>query len=319
MTSATLAPAFAMRSDLPPVPAADDNRHKLRDVPHCREANALMFQLPERGLAGFVYFWVDKDGMAGAAAYAFGPGIAVPVIERYDSVKVPDDMDFTDWDVQGLTARLGDVHQAMDFTFAGDRVQIDARYEAFHPPYAFSSHKDGCPPYYADDRTEQHGRVTGTMVLDGEEIALDHFMQRDHSWGPRVWGLNQHYKWFHATTANAYVHFFEMQSFGRALVRGFVARDGLMSEIRRIDYDYAFDDTMHQKRFDVVVTDAAGRETRIETKIYATTEFQADPMIYLKEGAVTVAMVGEEGTGWCEFCWNRNYFDFAQQYVGEYF
>ncbi|MFW2828936.1 DUF7064 domain-containing protein [Sphingomonas sp. ID0503] len=307
-----------VRSSLPPVPAADDNRHVLRDVPHSREANALMFQVPEEGLAGFVYFWVTREGMAGTAAYIFGPSIGEPILERFDATPVSPEMDYHDWKVDGLTAKVGAPHQHLDFAFSGKRVKITAHYEASHPVYAFSSHKDGCPPYYADDRTEQHGVLTGELVVDGKRIALNHFMQRDHSWGPRVWGLNQHYKWFHATTHSASVHFFEMQSFGKVLVRGFVAKDGRMEEIVGLDYDFEFDETMYHKSFDVVVTDAAGRKTDIKCQVYARIEFDADPMIYLKEGATTLVMDGEDGTGWCEFCWNRNYFDFAKNFAAQY-
>ena len=307
-----------IRSTLPPVPVADDNRHVLRNVPHCREAVVLMLQLPEEKLAGFIYFWVSKEGMAGAATVIIGDGVASPINERFDDAPVSDSMDFRNWRVNGLTAQLGAPHRELDFAFNGKRVQINARYDAMHPPFAFSSHKDGCPPDYADDRTEQHGIVTGELVIDGRSIALNHFMQRDHSWGPRVWGLNQHYKWFHATTHEGGAHFFEMHSFGRVLVRGYVVKDGLMAAITAIDYDFDFDETMHQKRFDVIVTDDAGRRTDICCTVFAKTQFDADPMIYLKEGATTLTFDGATGTGWCEFCWNRNYFDFAKDYAALY-
>lgn len=307
-----------VHSSLRAVPAADDNRHALGEVPHSREGNALMFQVPEEGIAGFVYFWSTKDKVAGAAAYIFGQGVGEPIKERFDATPVDDDMDYHNWKVNGLTAKLGAPHQELDFTFSGQRVQITARYEASHPAYAFSSHRDGCPAYYAQDRTEQHGIVTGNLVIDGRRVALNHFLQRDHSWGPRIWGLNQHYKWFHATTHSASVHFFEMQSFGKVLLRGYVAKDGRMEEITAINYDFEFDEAMHHKSFDVIVSDAAGRKTEIECKTYAKTEFDADPMIYLKESATTLVMDGEKGTGWCEFCWNRLYFDFARKYSDQY-
>jgi len=41
-------------------------------------------------------------------------------------------------------------------------------------------------------------------------------------------------------------------------------------------------------------------------------------MIYLNEAALTLEIDGQSGTGWCEFCWNRNYFDFARGYVSRY-
>ena len=305
-------------TDLPLVAAEHDDRHRLRTEAHCREAAAFMFALPEEGLAGFLYPWVNNKSMAGSAVCLFGPSIAEPIQERFDEVAVPDSMTFKDWNVRRLTMKLGDPHRSVELCFRGERVQIDCRYEALHPPYAFSSHKDGCPSYYADDRTEQHGRLTGTLVVDGRTITLDTFMQRDHSWGTRIWGLNQHYKWFHATTAQSAVHFFEMQSFGRTLLRGYVFKHGRMAEIRSVTYEFAYDDNMHHEAIDVVATDSAGRETRIDCKVFAKFQYDADPMIVLNEGATTLSIDGIEGTGWCEFCWNKGYYEFAKQYVSEF-
>lgn len=52
------------------------------------------------------------------------------------------------------------------------------------PPYAFCSHPKG------------------NLRVDRRDYPLKDFMIRDHSWGLRVWGLNQHYECFHATNAN---------------------------------------------------------------------------------------------------------------------
>jgi hypothetical protein len=41
-------------------------------------------------------------------------------------------------------------------------------------------------------------------------------------------------------------------------------------------------------------------------------------MIVLNEAAITVEMLGESGSGWCEFCWNRNYLEFARSHVGKF-
>lgn len=305
-------------TDLPVVADEHDDRHNLRPQAHCREAAAFMFQLPDEGIAGFLYPWVDNKGMAGSAVCVFGPAIDVPIKERFEEVAVPDSMTFKNWDVRGLTMKLGEPHRGIDLSFRGERVQIECHYEALHPPYAFSSHKDGCPSYYADDRTEQHGRLTGTLVVDGKSYTLNTFMQRDHSWGTRIWGLNQHYKWFHATTETSAVHFFEMQSFGRTLLRGYVYKDGQMAEIRSVSYDFIYDANMHHEAIDVVATDSAGRTTTIDCKVFAKFQYDADPMIMLNEGATTVEIDGVSGSGWCEFCWNKNYYEFAKQHVAEF-
>ena len=305
-------------TDLPMVAAEHDDRHRLRPEPFCREAAAFMFAIPEEGIAGFLYPSVTNQGMASSAVCLFGPAIATPIKERFEAIAVPDSMSFRDWNVAGLTMTLGEPHRTVDLSFRGERVQIECRYDALHPPYAFSSHKDGCPSYYADDRTEQHGHLTGTLTVDDKTYALDTFMQRDHSWGTRIWGLNQHYKWFHATTAESAVHFFEMQSFGRTLLRGYVFKEGRMAEIRSVEHHFVFDDAMHHEAIDVIATDSMGRTTTINSIVFAKFQYDVDPLIVLNEGATTVTIDGVSGTGWCEFCWNKLYYEFAKQHVAQF-
>jgi hypothetical protein len=307
-----------IRSTIPQFADEHDNRHKLRDEPHAREAVALMLQVPDRGIAGFIYPWINANGTASAAVTLFGPGMPAPIEERFEEVAVPSEMDFRNWQVAGLTMRIDEPHKSVDYSFHGERVRIDCRFEAIHPVYPFSAHPAGCPPYYADDRTEQHGWIKGRMEIDGEGFDFATLGQRDHSWGHRVWGLNQHYKWFHATTPSAAVHFFELQSFGAVHLRGFVFRDGAMAQVTAVKHEYSFDDEMHHEAIDVVVEDDLGRSTEIKCKRFAKYQFEVDPMVLLNEAGITVEMAGEEGNGWCEFCWNRSYLDFARQHVGEF-
>ena len=305
-------------TDMPALAVEHDNRHTLRNEPHAREAVVFMLELPEHGIAGFVYPWVNAKGLASAAVCMFGPGVGDPVQERFEEVAVPDDMDFRDWRVAGLTMKLDEPHVSADVEFRGQRVNIRYRFEAMHPVYAFSFHKDGCPQYYADDRTEQHGRISGTLEIDGKSYPFDTFGQRDHAWGNRVWGINQHYKWFHATTADTAVHFFEMQSFGARHFRGFVFKDGRMAQVEDVEHRYAFDENMHHVAIDAVVRDSAGRSTSITGETFAKYQFEVDPMVILNESAITVTIEGKDGVGWCEFCWNRNYLAFARQHVAQF-
>lgn len=305
-------------STIPEFAAEHDNRHRLRDEAHAREAIALMLQLPEQGIAGFIYPWINANGTASAAICLFGPGLPEPIQERFEEVAVPAEMDFYNWQVGGLTYRIDQPHKSADYTFNSARVQIACRFEATHPVYPFSAHPEGCPPYYADDRTEQHGIITGTMAIDGNSFAFRALGQRDHAWGHRVWGLNQHYKWFHATTPSAAIHFFEMQSFGARHVRGYVFRDGAMAQVTAVRHEYFFDDEMHHTAFNAILDDDMGRSTLVTCQTFAKYEFQADPKIVLKEAGITVQIGDESGTGWCEFCWNRDYFEFARSYVQQF-
>lgn len=293
-------------------PDAEAFKHKL--APDGREAVAHMLMLPDQGIAGFIYPSFHAEGPGKARAKLFGPGLEVPIEEEVD-LNYPADMDFDDFRLGPLHMAIREPHKTIDLAWRGERLQFDGRYEALHPPYAFSQHPDGVPPYYGVDRTEQHGRIVADMVVDGRAVRHDGFMAHDHSWGPRVWGLNQHYKWVHLITGKTSIHFFEMQSFGRVHVCGYLWKDGKMRHLAQVSYDIVFDETMWQKEFIVRATDTDGRSVIAQCKTFAKTQLGWTPGVYLNEAAVTLEMDGQAGTGWVEFCWNRDYFDFAKEYV----
>jgi hypothetical protein len=298
-------------------PAENAYRHQMREG--CRESLAHMVIFPDIGRAGFVYPTVLSDGTAKGRATLFGPGLPEPIHEEIQQ-QVPPELGFEDWRTGPLTMSVKKPHEQVDIAWHGDRIQLSGHYEALHPPYAFSLHPDGNPPYYGDDRTEQHGRfVVDELTVDGRsyEPGESHLV-RDHSWGPRVWGLNQHYKWFHAITEDCSIHAFEMQSFGRIEVRGFMHRDGEMHHLVGFDTTFSYDDEMMHDDVVATVTDDAGRTATVTCKAFAQTTLTFVPGVYLKENAVTLDIDGVPGSGWCEFCWNRDYFDFAKEHVAAY-
>ncbi len=299
----------------PEIPAFPDRhalRHKL--APDGREALAHMLMFPEQGIAGFIYPSLHATGPAKARAMLFGPGLDV-LIEEEVEADCPAAMDFDDWRVGGLQIKLHEPHKSFDLNWHGERLQFEGKYEALHPPYGFSSHPKGVPSYYGDDRTEQHGKLSASVTIDGRSFQHSGFLVYDHSWGPRVWKLNQHYKWVHLIAPKTSVHFFEMQSFGRVHVCGYMWKDGVLRHLANVDYDIVYDETMWQKEFVVRATDTDGRCVTINCTMFAKTQLDWMPGIYLNEAAVTLEMDGQSGVGWVEFCWNRDYFDFAKGLV----
>lgn len=300
---------------LPPVPDVHAFRHAMK--PGGRESLAHMLMFPEHGIAGFIYPAVLADGSAKAKMTLFGAGLSAPIHEQFDEV-VSDTMNFDDWRSGPLRMAVTQPHQRVELEWNGERIRFKGAFEALHPPYLFSSNPAGNPPYYGDDRTEQHGRLTAELEVEGRTLALSGYLIRDHSWGPRIWGLNQHYKWFHAATEHCSVHFFEMLSFGRRQLRGFVYKEGVIQHLTEADYDFTYNDQMMQQTFRAEVGDAAGRKVVITCEAFANIQLEYDPMVYLNEAPVTVEIDGQPGAGWCEFCFNRNYFDFARQHVTQY-
>lgn len=89
-----------------------------------------------------------------------------------------------------------------------------------------------------------------------------------------------------------------------------------MRHLSSVDYEIDYDDQMMQQGMTVKVTDSEGRRAAVEARSFATIQLDSyDPKVYLNEAAFTLEIDGKPGTGWVEFCWNRNYLDFAKDYV----
>lgn len=290
-------------------------RHRLR--PDGRESLAHMLLMPEHGMAGFIYPTMRAGGDAKGRACLFGPSLPEPVEEEIEQ-PVPADLDFGDWRLGPLHMSVRQPHRQVELRWNGTDIDFDGRYDALHPPYAFSLHPKGNPPYYGDDRTEQHGRLSARLAVAGREVTHEGFLIRDHSWGPRIWGINQHHKWLHAVTEGCSVHVFEMQSYGRVLLHGYVFRDGVMAHVVDAECEVSYDEQMVQRHLGLTVRDSEDRRLNLTCTTFASIQLRWDPRVYLNEAAIEVEVDGIRGTGWAEFCWNRDYFDFARQHVARY-
>ncbi len=292
-------------TDLPALAPAHDNRHSLGSDSRARESLVYLIQVPEERIGGFVYTWVTGGGLAGAAVCLFGPGIGDnPLFDRCDGIAVADDADFTDWRIGGLHLELGEPLLSARLSFAGRDMAIDYEFEATDPAYAYSTNANGCPPWIADDRFEQQGRIRGRLRIGDREVAFDGFSQRDHSWGTRDWGVNQHWKWVHAQAGDDLgLHFWQLESLGRTHLYGYVHSDGRIAQVTSVDVDMSIDDELQQKALRAIVQDAAGRSTAVSAEAYAVFPMQVDPMVSLYEAPLIVDIDGKAGIGWCETLW----------------
>lgn len=290
-------------------------RHRL--APEGRESLAHIFLMPEHNMAGFIYPSMLGTGQAKAMACFFGSGFPEQVVEAAEG-PIADDMNFDDWRLGPLHMEVAEPYKRVALDWSGERIKVKAHFTATHPPYPFSTHPKGNPPYFGDNRTEQHGRVIADIEIDGRAFHHEGLLIRDHSWGPRIWGLNQHYKWIHATTGESSMHFFEMQAFGRTELRGFLFKDGVMRHIAHVDYDFVYGDDMLQKTFQTTVTDSDGRTSFIDFKMFGMLQSSHDPKTCINTGCATLEFDGVPGVGVCEFNWNKDYFDFAKDHVARF-
>jgi hypothetical protein len=239
----------------------------------------------------------------------FGPGVGMePVQVLLPNRPVPADMDFSDWHLDQFSMRQDLAFRRADIRWESPRALVDFRFEAFHPPYAYGAHKDGCPAYAAINRIEQSGRVTGKLLLDGREIAFDTFGHRDHSWGTRDWRAMQHYKWFQGQAeGDVSVHFWQLEALGRIELRGYVHKDGLLAEVTDLAIDWQPDAEFKHHAYQARLLDEAGRTTHVEVEVFAHYPLVPDPALVLLEGPGRARIDGKPGLGWMEMGWPTDY------------
>lgn len=298
------------------VEAQHDNRHELPDSSYARESVPYLVHIPDEEIAAFTYTWVNKAGEAGAALAIFGPGVGSDPIEQLlPDRPVPMGMDFSDWQMETFSMR-----QSLDFRHAEvnwttETTAIEFTFDAIHPPYAYSSHAEGCSAYAAVDRIEQSGRVKGQFTLGDRSIPFDTLGHRDHSWGTRIWEAFQHYNWFQGQSADGsiVVHYWRYLALGRLNLRGYVVRDGVMAEVTKVRTKVEYSDDLWQKKLVSKVHDEAGRVTEVSADFYAHYTLKPSDAVHLRESAARASYDGTPGLGWMEAAWPPAYLDFISK------
>ena len=289
--------------------AADDARHVLDPARALmRESLVWVVPLPAQGLGLVAYTWVDAFGKAGTAGIAFGPSLRSPIFERVDDIAVPDDMTFDGWKAGPIHVAHPEPLRSAVIGYAGERFSMDFTFEAVHPPYAYSSHAEPFPLWYADDRFEQGGRARGTARLDDQEVSFEGFGHRDHSWGARAWGGTLHYKWINFLAEDTSVHVMDLHGWGHTWPRGDVHKDGHTAEIVQSSFDYELDDDFYHRRFAARFTDDAGRTTEVRLlDSTAEIDYPISPRLTLFDIVGPGTIDGVEGACYAEMAWPPDY------------
>lgn len=288
-----------------------DDRHELSNDEFQRESLAYSLSLPEHGIALFLYTWVNSEGVASGATAIWGPAIGPEPIERRLADRiVPRDMKFDEWIVDGLEIRQDLKFQSATVRWHDSSFEIGWSFEAFHPPYAYANHPDGCPSYIADNRVEQSGRVNGFIKLGEKVILFDTVAHRDHSWGTRDWSVLQSCRWLHAEVGDEVaVHFWDFFAYGQRAVRGYVFKDNLLAEIASLELDWAGDTAFNHISYTCEIVDDRGRNTKLVGDVIGHYELIPSADLVLKEGPGSVTVDGRSGSGWLEMGWPTAYLD----------
>lgn len=250
----------------PALTDADDRRHQLADTALARESLIFILILPEEDLGAIAYTWVDGAGRAGSMGLVFGADNSQLARFHVEGVEVPASADFDDWQVGPLSVRHGAPHQVVDVAFTHGDASLEYHFEAMTPAFSYHDNREGCPPFLADNRLEQSGRVRGTLRLGDRVVPFETTGHRDHSWGMRDWTAFHHYKWINIQAEpDIAINLMHGLAIDQLWQLGYVDRDGVQSPITTIDADLERDvSTFSYTGLHLRLVDELGRTTEVE-------------------------------------------------------
>lgn len=178
----------------------DDSFHLGSTDPYWNESAWFGFNVPERKINGWVYFY-HRPNMN----YTVG-GVAVwdPSGEYQwdclhynwgETIALPAGADMFDFTLDnGLAVACKQPLQTFQLNYTGDGCAVDLTFDAVAAPQEARRGGAAGLPSGTDDWGRGHynqpGRMVGTLELGGERIPVDCFTARDRSWGPRRFTTN---------------------------------------------------------------------------------------------------------------------------------
>lgn len=170
----------------------DEYFHERTDNPHWNESGWFGFNVPEREINGWVYAY-HRPNMN----YTLG-GVAIwdPSGEQtwdclfhdwHDTMALSPEHEMFDFEAENsLRMQCVEPLRTHRLGYDAEGCELDLEWNAIMAPYdsgLASISKD-----WGGGHFEQGGRIKGTIKLaslGGEELEIDCFSNRDHSWGPR--------------------------------------------------------------------------------------------------------------------------------------
>ncbi len=223
---------------------ADDELHAPGPHRDWTETTWWSFAVPERALAGWLYVQMRPNTAStsgGGFLYDAQSWLPwdLPYFGFLNQQPLPDPLDLRAVTFSnGVSVRVvepGMVYE-LGYRFRDQEDFVaDLRFEGISPPVP---HLQGAPPFTDSSHYDQHGRVTGTLRLRGEPIAVDCISVRDRSWGrrPELLGRRTRFSYcFGATsTDEAFLAFCRPQSHleeSEQLMSGYLVRDGRLRRL----------------------------------------------------------------------------------------
>ncbi len=290
----------------------DDLRH--RSVLGGKMRDSLFWELimPDEKLGLQIYLYLSDIGKVGYNVSVWGANEA-PVALKLESGTVEADVDFDNFSFKELQFHQPLGQQRVDLSFRSDELKIDFNFEALHPPFSYHSNPDGLPAWFAINRFEQTGHVNGFIEIGDRRITWDRIGHRDHSWGPRNWGIPHHWKWFIAyTPSGRAVNGWIWIARGEWGFGGYVFDGKEVIPVATIKQRADYNPDMTQRRLDAEVIDITGRSTHLVLESFGVVKLPTSDKMEteIREAACIALIDGEEGAGQFETHWPKRYLDY---------
>ncbi|WP_280231726.1 DUF7065 domain-containing protein [Nocardia cyriacigeorgica] len=166
----------------------DDFLHDPSDDFYHTETYWFSFFVPERRVGAWIYLGIRQNaGTTGGGLYLWDHTATLPwdlpFYEQFAAVKLPTLTGATLSCATGATITVIEPAKVYRVQYTDrDRVAVDVTFCGLEAPVPL---RRGAPPFPAASHYDQSGHVTGSLVLDGEQIDVDCYAMRDRSWGPR--------------------------------------------------------------------------------------------------------------------------------------
>jgi hypothetical protein len=190
----------------------DDYLHPKTDDPFWNESAWFSLMIPERNLCGWAYLHHRPNMNYSVGGYALWDGSGEYSHDcLYFSFGDPFPMkpEFEMFDFRlpnGFEMNCLEPFKQFRFRNHAEECELDLTWTAFMEPV-----EPGFPLEWGPRHYEQGGRMKGTIRVEGEELEVDCWSQRDRSWGPRTVSVSGHprsgFPWAVADENNAFIIF----------------------------------------------------------------------------------------------------------------
>lgn len=287
----------------------DDKRHW--PAPGGRMRDSLFWQMvmPDEKLAMQIYLYLTDRGKTGYNVVVWGPD-KEPLALELANGQIPDTMDLDNFTFEGLSVQQPELRKTAIVKFASDSVNLEYNFVGLHDCFSYRQNPDGLPSWFAQNRLEQTGNVTGFIEVGGRRIEWNRKGHRDHSWGVRNWGVPHHWKWLVAYTESGQaINGWIWIARGEWGFAGYVVKDGVTTPISHIKAKADYDENMIQRGLKAQLFDITGGVTELTMERFGVFQLPTQDKMstVITEAACVATINGEQGAGQFETHWPSDY------------